>query len=509
MSTIHLAIDLGASSGRLIAGIYSEGAFTLEEIHRFVHHPIEVPTGKGPRQMWDVLKIWDEIQQGLRAAASRFGAVNSIGIDTWGVDYGLLDADFALSGQVASYRCNRTAGAPAEFARFMDPTQHYELTGIQFQRFNTIYQLIADVDASNQATAAHLLLLPDLLNYWLTGCTRTEITNASTTGLVSPFTRSWSPEVLRALDELAVTRGHEPISRLLGPIIEPGTVVGTVREELGRGMLAGTPVVSVASHDTASAVVAIPTPDSQPFFISCGTWSLVGLELEQPHTDHAARHLNYTNELGVDKTVRFLKNVMGLWVLNESVRHWEQSGQWTLGIPELVAAASDLKIGRSVIDINDESLFEPGDIPARIQQLCRDTGQPVPESPAEVTRCIIDSLVLAYRKVLREAQGFSDSPIHQIHMVGGGIQNHQLCQLTADACGIPVVAGPVEGTAMGNLAIQAIATEKSGPQAGLLREARAIIRSCADTVTYQPCPEKGELWDHLDRLIPDALVMDQ
>lgn len=493
-STVHLAVDLGASSGRVIAAnLSADGSIEFNELIRFEHGPIAVPERGREVLYWDLIKFWTAVRHGIEKACLEYGEITSIGVDSWAVDYGLFNSDGALIGNPVSYRSDRTDGAPEVFYKHMSPEEHYSRTGIQFQKFNTVFQLVSSAGTKHLIDAAELRLIPDLLNRWLGAGKYMEITNASTTGLLSPATRDFDPYVLSAAEQAA----GRPLRSMLGTLIEPGQVIGTISAPLLHDKYTGTApkIVTVGSHDTASAVAAIPTQERQPFYISCGTWSLVGTELSEPCTSAEAQALNFTNELGVDNTIRFLKNVMGLWVFNECVRHWRKYGQWEGHIGDLVSDAAAIPTGTYVIDINDESLFPPGNMPRRIKELCEQAGSPVPDTPAEVTRCVVDSLALAYRRALRQAESFGTDPIRTVHMIGGGIKNTLLCQMTADAVGAPVAAGPIEATAMGNVGVQVMACGLIPPH---LKDPRSLIAKNTDIVSYQPDASTAALWDEID-----------
>ncbi|MCG7287496.1 rhamnulokinase [Cellulomonas sp. ACRRI] len=480
-----VAVDLGASSGRVLAGRLEAGRLTTHEAGRFPNRPVRA----GGRLHWDVLALWAGVQDGLRAAARAHGPVASVGIDTWAVDYGLLDAHGDLLGNPVHYRDGRTAGAADAFARLLDPAAHYAATGSQVQPFNTVYQLLAAGSAAGSATspraADRLLLVPDLLGRWLSGTEATEVTNASTTGMLDPATRRWSPAVL---DALAASPAGD-VRRLLAPLVEPGTVLGPVLAGAdgldgrdGLDGLDGAVHVAVGSHDTASAVAAVPIGDAPAAWISSGTWSLVGVELPAPVLTPAGRAANFTNELGVAGTVRYLRNVAGLWLLQESLRCWADAGA-PQDLTTLLAAAADVPALRTVVDVDDPAFAPPGDMPARIAAAARRTGQPVPERPAEVARCVLDSLALAYRRAVRQAASLSGRDVRVVHVVGGGARNALLCRLTAEATGLPVVAGPVEATAIGNLLTQALAL---GELSGGLTAVREVVRASSELVTHRP-----------------------
>ncbi|HEX6345657.1 rhamnulokinase family protein [Umezawaea sp.] len=446
------AVDLGAGSGRVIVGEVEGGSVSLHEVHRFPNRPVLV---RGTLH-WDVLGLYREVVDGLREA----GPLDGIGVDSWAVDYGLLDADGTLLGNPVHYRDERTAAAVARAHAALPAERHYAATGIQFQPFNTAFQLVADRMA-DVATGA--LLIPDLIGFWLTGRAGTEITNASTTALLDPRTRTWSAPVAEAL---GIDLG------LFAPLREPGAVIGDVLPEIG--LARRVPVYAVGSHDTASAVVAVPAADERFAYVSCGTWSLVGVELPSPVLTDESRAANFTNELGVDGTIRYLRNVMGLWLLQECHREWGTTDPGAL-LDEAAALPAS-----SAVDATDSRFLAPGDMPARIAAACAETGQPVPRTRAEVVRCVVDSLALAHRDAVAAAARLSGREVDVVHVVGGGALNSLLCRLTADACGLPVVAGPVEASALGNVLVQARA---AGCVEGDLRE---VVRRSPDLVRYEP-----------------------
>jgi rhamnulokinase len=433
----------------------------LREVHRFPNRPVTV---RGTLH-WDVLALWAGILDGLRAV--RGEDVAGLGVDSWAIDYGLLDGDGRLLANPVHYRDRRTEGAAAAVAALVPPAELYARTGVQELPFTTIYQLFVDRPA-----AAHAVLIPDLFGYWLTGELATELTNASTTGLLDVHTRQWDAALLDTL-------GLAPSFPDIRP---PGTPLGPLLPEVAAETGLDRATVSlVGSHDTASAVAGVPARDGNFAYISCGTWSLVGVEISEPVTTAEARAANFSNELGIDGTVRFLRNVMGLWLLQESVRTWERAGA-TVELARLLAEAQRLPAGRSVIDPDRPQFLPPGDMPERLRAECLRTGQPVPETPAEVTRCILDSLAAAYGRVVRHAARLSGAPVEVVHLVGGGARNALLCQLAADACDLPVVAGPVEAAAYGNVLVQA---RTAGVLRGTLADLRALLRDTG-TVTYRP-----------------------
>ncbi|CQR60061.1 Rhamnulokinase [Streptomyces leeuwenhoekii] len=448
----YAAVDLGASSGRVMVGRAGPDTLELAEAHRFPNRPVRVPEGL----RWDVLALYAGVLDGLRAAGSRCGGrIDSVGIDSWAVDYGLLDADGALLGNPVHYRDGRTEGVAEKVWTTVPAEELYAATGLQYAPFNTLYQLTAARSTAQLAQARRVLLMPDLLAYWLTGEQGTELTNASTTQLIDPRTRDWARGVA---ERLGVDLGLFP------PLRHPGDPAGLLRAEVleETGLAGPVPVTAVASHDTASAVAAVPAAGERFAYICTGTWSLAGLELAAPVLTEESRAANFTNELGLDGTVRYLRNIMGLWLLQECVRAW---GDPDLG--GLLREAAKVPALRSVVDAGDAAFLAPGRMPERIAQACRASGQPVPGSPAETTRCILDSLALAHRRAVEDAQRLAGHPVDVVHIVGGGTRNALLCQLTADACGLPVVAGPTEAAALGNVLVQARAHGTAGDLAGM------------------------------------------
>ena len=480
------AVDLGASSGRVMLARVGPDVLDMEEVHRFPTAPVPV----GGHLRTDVLALWSGILQGLRLAAVRAGGLDGIGIDSWAVDHGLLDADGQLLGDPFHYRDGRTDGVmEAAFATLVPDEQVYATTGIQNLGFNTAWQLLAAGGSAQMTAAERMLLLPDLFAYWMTGEIAAEITNASTTQLLDVTTRQWADDLIA---DLGLRRSLFP------DLVEPGTVIGHARGVPG---LEGVPVIAVGSHDTASAVVGVPATNDRFAFISSGTWSLVGLELDRPVLTDASRRANFTNELGVDGTVRYLRNVMGLWLLQECRRRWAADGT-TTDLETLLDEAAVQPALAAMIDPDDPAFLTPGDMPARIAEACRRTGQPVPAGPPAITRVILDSLALAHRRALRDACRLSGRDVDAVHVVGGGSRNALLCQLTADACGLPVVAGPVEGAALGNALVQARAL---GAAPADLPGMRRLLARTQDITQFVPVPDEGE-WAAAERHVWEDAV---
>ncbi|MFE6523174.1 rhamnulokinase family protein [Streptomyces sp. NPDC057794] len=472
----YAAVDLGASSGRVMVGRAGPDSLELIEAHRFPNRPVRVPEGL----RWDVLALYAGVLEGLGAA----GQVDSVGIDSWAVDYGLLDADGALLGNPVHYRDARTEGVAETVWASVPAPELYAATGLQYAPFNTLYQLTAARSTTQLAHAERLLLIPDLLTYWLTGEQGTELTNASTTQLIDPRTRDWAYGVA---ERLGIDLG------LFAPLRRPGDPAGVLRPEVleATGLAGPVPVTAVGSHDTASAVAAVPATGERFAYICTGTWSLAGLELDAPVLTEESRAANFTNELGLDGTVRYLRNIMGLWLLQECVRAW---GEPDLGA--LLREASEAQALRSVVDAGDAAFLAPGRMPERIAEACRASGQPVPRNPGEMTRCILDSLALAHRKAVEDAQRLAGQPADVVHVVGGGTRNALLCQLTADACGLPVVAGPTEAAALGNVLVQARAHGLIGDLAGM----RDLLARTQPLTRYEPRGGTGRWRAAQDRL---------
>ncbi|MBQ3126755.1 MAG: rhamnulokinase, partial [Clostridia bacterium] len=408
----------------------------------------------------------------------------SIGIDTWGVDYGLIDRSGRLMGNPVHYRDVRTDNITAEFAKYMSAERLYAITGIQSMDFNTVFQLAAELrdDPERLRAADKLLFIPDLLNYFLTGKMATEYTIASTGALLDAERRAVSEEILSAMGI--------PTS-LFAPVVMPGQRIGrlssSILEEVGS---TDAEVVHVAAHDTASAVIAVPAKDEDFIYISSGTWSLLGAELPAPMITAESRANNFTNEGGVEGTIRFLKNIMGLWLVQESRRQWKREGK-DYSFSDLAGLAKEAPALRSIIDPDDKRFATPGDMPRRMAEYCRETGQPVPETEGEIIRCVLESLALCYRATIDKITAMRGKAPTALNIVGGGTQDKQLCQFAANACGIPVYAGPVEATAIGNIAMQAI----SAGALSSLAEARAVVAASFPLDTYLPDHAAKPQWD--------------
>jgi rhamnulokinase len=460
--TAFAAVDLGASSGRVMLGRVGPDHIELTEVHRFRNGGVRLPDGL----YWDVLGLYTDVLTGLRAAA-REEHLAGLAVDSWAVDYGLLDARGALQGNPRHYRDPRTDAVIDDVHAKLDPARLYGVTGLQFLPFNTLYQLAAEPVLDGRRA----LLLPDLLGYWLTGRQIAEETNASTTGLLDARTGGWSPPLLEAL---GLPHG------LLPDVITAGEVLAPLTGEVGAeiGVDYALPVTTVGSHDTASAVVGVPAETDRFGYISCGTWGLVGVELDAPVLTEDSRKANFTNERGVDGTIRYLRNVMGLWLLSESMRTWDLRGVG-VELDDVLTAAAALAAGGPRIDPDDPVFLPPGDMPERI---IRAAGLRDPE-PAAVVRCILDSLAVAFAEAMADAERLSGRPVEVVHLVGGGSQNALLCQLTADAMARPVVAGPVEATALGNVLVQA---RTHGVLSGDLAALRGRVRTASRLRRYEP-----------------------
>ncbi|WP_017539215.1 rhamnulokinase [Nocardiopsis halophila] len=477
------AVDLGATSGRVVLGRLEEGRLTMEQVARFPNTPVRFTEGRGEGLHWNIQALYGAVEEGLGRAAAAAPGLCSIGIDSWAVDYGLLRGGRML-GVPYHYRDGRSARGVELVHAVTDGAELYARNGLQHLDFTTLFQLAAERESGFLGLADRLLLLPDLVAYWLTGRARAEATNASTTGLLSVADRSWDTGLMARL-------GFDP--GLFADLVRPGERIGPLTPEAA-GRLGtdrdGVQVTAVGSHDTASAVAAVPFEDPDAAYISSGTWSLVGLELDRPVLTARAREANFTNEGGVDGRVRFLRNVSGLWLLSESIRTWRGGTEGAGGadgaaLEDLLAAAAAVEGQVPVFDAADPRFVPPGDMPARIRGWFEERGVRPPGSRAEVVRSILESLAAAYARTIDTAEELSGRKAGTVHVVGGGSQNALLCRLTARRTGRRVVAGPVEATAIGNLLVQARAAGLVDPDAAL-EDLRAIVRASFPVTVYEP-----------------------
>jgi rhamnulokinase len=470
----YLAFDFGAQSGRAVLAHLQSGILTTEEVHRFANQPVEY----GGSLHWDVARLWFEVRESL----ARLGGVDlaGIGVDAWGVDYALLGEQGELLQNPYHYRDRRTEGIMEEVVRKVGKQEIYQATGIQFMPINTLYQLFAARRQTPKilAAAKYLVTIPDLFHYWLTGNPVCEFTNATTTQMVDPVKRAWA---------VGLMQGLELPAHLPAPIVEPGSIIGTLRSDVAGSSLRGTPVIAPACHDTGSAVAAISARDGTAF-LSSGTWSLLGTELDSPVITPDALRMNFTNEGGVNGTTRLLKNVMGLWMLEGCRQSWTEQGR-SYDYRELIELAAREKPFRHLIDPDDESFLRPPDMLAAIDKFCIRTHQPVPQEAGAYVRGVLESLAFKYRFVLRNLEHVCGNRIEQIRIIGGGSKNRLLNQLTADATGRKVLAGPAEATALGNVAVQILATGG----ASSLQEVRAIVDRSFPTELFEPL--ETDKWD--------------
>lgn len=470
--TTMVAADLGAQSGRVALGRFDGERLTLVELHRFPNVPVQA----GGTLHWDVLRLFEGVLEGLRAAGRETGGqVDSVGVDTWGVDFGLLDSAGRLVSNPVHHRDARHARGVDVALERVPARELYERTGIQLMPINTVFQLAAMAAEGDEQLerAETLLLLPDLLHYWLSGERGCEFTNATTTACLDPRTGTWDAELLGRLDVPA---------RLFGDVVPPGTVIGPLRQDVAdETRLGAAEVIAPATHDTGSAVASVPFLRPGAAYVSAGTWSLVGLEVPAPVIDGSSFAANLTNEGGVGGTFRLLKNVTGLWLLYECRRAWAQDGRdWSF--EELVAMAERAQPLRSLVDPDDPSFAAPGDMPARLRAFCARTAQAVPETPGEIVRCALESIALGHARAVSLLRAVTGDEPPELHVVGGGARNRLLCQWTSDATGLPVLAGPEEATVIGNLAVQALALG----EVSSLDEARRVVRASVPLTRYEP-----------------------
>jgi len=475
--SVALAVDLGASGGRVVSGAFDGRLLELEEIHRFENGPVAV----GDQLVWDIVRLWQEVVAGLRAAAARHGGtVSSVGVDTWGVDFSFLTADDALLANPVCYRDARTQGMLAAAERIVPRAEIFAATGLQFMEINSLYQLLALArrQPSILAAADRFLMIPDLVHWLLTGTRSNERTNATTSQCFDPQRGDWAYAML---DAFGLPR------RVFGPIVEPGTDLGPLRPSVAAETgLAGVRVIAPGTHDTASAVAAVPAaepPSARPdwCYVSLGTWALVGAELDRPLVTPECLARNFTNEGGVGGTTRLLKNVGGLWLVQQCRAAWQRAGkEWSWD--QLTALAAEAEPLVTIVDPDHPSLVAPADMPEAIRSLARATGEPVPQSTAAVVRAALESVAAKIRHTLVELDGLLGRRVGRIHVVGGGVKNAMLCQMIADAADRPVVAGPVEATAIGNLLVQLVARDGAVD----LRTVRAVVRDSFELVRYEP-----------------------
>lgn len=482
-----LAFDFGASSGRAMLGTFDGNKIDIKEIHRFSNDPVTL----NGTMYWDVLRLFFEIKQSL-IKAKRFGRIDSIGIDTWGVDFALLDEFGQLLENPIHYRDKRTTGMIEKSFEKISKDEFYNITGNQFMEINTVFQLLALKEKRSHLLekADVMLLMPDLFNYLLTGKKVTENSIASTTQLFNAKNRVWSDKVI---ETLGLPR------RIFTKIVPSGTIIGNISEEISEELkIDMCDVIAVAGHDTQSALVSVPTTEKDFVFLSCGTWSLLGTEIDEPIINEKSNNYNITNEGAYGDKASFLKNIIGLWLIQESKRQWEREGR-EYEFSQLEEMAKEAKPFKWFIDPDDPVFVQTGDIPSRIKDYCVKTNQEVPQSEGEIIRCINESLAMKYRYSLEEIKECTNKDYSVIYMVGGGIQSKLLCQMTASACNCKVSAGPIEATVLGNIAIQLIATK----QIENLYKAREVIKNSQDINQYYP--NDFELWNRAYERFKDVI----
>lgn len=474
----YLAIDLGAESGRGVLGKFDGDLLQLEEIHRFPNGGVRVMDSLH----WDVLQLWSEIKRTLSICARDRINLMSLGVDTWGVDFALLDRDDALLGYPYHYRDSRTDGMLDEAFRRMPRAEIFKRSGAQFLQINTLYQLLSMALRNSPLldAADTFLMMPDIFNFWLTGRKACEFTDATTTQFYDPRQYGWSKEILDALG-----LPTEIFPEIVPPGTHFGALLSNVASEVG---LPNIPVIAPACHDTGSAVAAVPARGEDWAYISSGTWSLMGIEVPNPIITDQALELNFTNEGGIENTFRFLKNIMGLWLVQECRRTWAQAGH-DMSYDQITKMAVSAKPFAALIDPDDISFLPAGDMPSRIVDYCKRSGQSIPLDKGQIIRCALESLALKYRWVLEKLESVAGKPINVLHIVGGGTQNKVLCQFTADATGIPIVAGPIEATAIGNIMVQAVASGAINS----IADAREIVRRSFEAAVYEP--KDSARWD--------------
>ena len=466
----YLAVDFGGGSGRVIAGSLLQGKLELEEVHRFTNRQVKL----GNHVYWDFPALFEDMKTGLKLAAQKGYRVKGIGIDTWGVDFGLIDKKGNLLGNPVCYRDARTDGMPAKAFQILDIQKHYACTGIQVMPINTLFQLYSMQQSQDvQLEVAHqLLFMPDLFSYYLTGVANNEYCIASTSELLDARLRNWSMDTIRALGLP---------EHLFGEIILPGTIRGTLKEDIARETgLGSADIIAVGSHDTASAVAAVPAMEGQVAFLSSGTWSLLGVEVDEPILTEEARLAQFTNEGGVGGHIRFLQNITGLWILQRLMSEWKMCGEeqnYDTILPQAAEAEID-----TIIPVDDAAFMNPENMETALLNYCRTHSLKVPQNKAETVKCVLQSLAFKYREAVERLNRCLPSPIHRLNIIGGGSQNKLLNQLTANALGIPVYAGPIEATAMGNILTQAMAKGEISS----LREIREIVSRSVTPQVYYP-----------------------
>lgn len=479
---VYLAIDLGAESGRVIAGIFDGETVRLEELNRFPNGPVNVAGTK----RWDLIGLWRDIQDGLRLAAQRFGdKIVSCGVDTWGVDYVLLSEKDELLGQPYNYRDSRNDGMVEHAFTKVSKQEIFAQSGLQFMQINTLYQLLSMQlsDPEFLSMAEHFLMVPDFFHWLLCGSKVVEFTNATTTQFFHPENRDWSTDLLRKFDIP---------EKMFPQVVPPGTKLGSLRKDVSQLTgLSRIDVVAPATHDTGAAVAAVPTDRTGKAnwaYISSGTWSLIGVEVQDAILTPEALQQNVTNEGGIDGTYRLLKNVMGLWLVQECRRSFEREGN-EFDYTQLTHLATQAEPFRSIISPNDSVFLNPDDMVTEIRNWCQNHDEPVPETEGQLVRCALESLALKYRKVLRGIEELTGETVEAIHIVGGGCKNALLNQFTASACGVPVIAGPVEATALGNVLIQA----RASGEIGTLTEIRSVVKASSELTSFEPTDT--DAWD--------------
>jgi rhamnulokinase len=484
-----IAVDLGAESGRVITGKLEEGHLSLDEVHRFPNVPVRLPDGLH----WDILRLWNDIQEGISAAVHQSpGQFSSLGLDTWGVDFGLFDRQGSLLSNPYHYRDDRTDHQMEIAFQKIAKEKIFDLTGIQFMQLNTLYQLLSMVESKSPLLeiADFFLTMPDIFNYWLTGAKYSEFSISTTTQCYDPRRKNWSYELLNALGIP---------THIFPGIVSPGTMLGTLRQQVQEKTGAGPlTVVAPACHDTGSAVAAVPAETNNFAWISSGTWSIMGVNTLEPVINAKSLDYNFTNEGGVGGNFRFSKNIMGLWLVQECRRTWLSSGK-NYSYSELTSMAEKAPKIKAVIDVDHGDFLKPGDMPARIMDFCHRTHQQIPDSDAGVVRLALEGIALKYRWVLERLEELTNRKIPIIHIIGGGTRNQLLSQWTADATGRTVVTGPIEATAIGNILSQAISLGKMKNW----QEAQYIVRNSFETLVYEP--QNTSIWDESYIKLQDLL----